>query len=142
MVEGIGGPIGSFQATRATIAAFVTERDWHKFHTPRNVMLALSGEVGELSEIWQWKGSGIKMSASCALSCLHLPLSARPCGASQHAVCCAREQQSGRTPLLKQPNTTAALHTARYTLTPHALRVLAFTRVATHGVPGGCRPAA
>ncbi|KAI9201067.1 hypothetical protein LWI28_017515 [Acer negundo] len=26
------------------------------FHTPRNLLLALVGEVGELSEIFQWKG--------------------------------------------------------------------------------------
>jgi dCTP diphosphatase len=32
------------------------ERDWAKFHTPRNLVLALVGEVGELSEIFQWKG--------------------------------------------------------------------------------------
>jgi hypothetical protein len=27
-----------------------------QYHTPRNLVLALVGEVGELSEIFQWKG--------------------------------------------------------------------------------------
>ncbi|XP_059318809.1 uncharacterized protein LOC132609809 [Lycium barbarum] len=35
---------------------FANERDWEKFHSPRNLLLALVGEVGELSEIFQWKG--------------------------------------------------------------------------------------
>jgi dCTP diphosphatase len=35
---------------------FARERDWLKFHSPRNLLLALVGEVGELSEIFQWKG--------------------------------------------------------------------------------------
>ncbi|XP_019854157.1 PREDICTED: dCTP pyrophosphatase 1-like isoform X2 [Amphimedon queenslandica] len=35
---------------------FSMERDWEQYHTPRNLLLALVGEVGELSEIFQWKG--------------------------------------------------------------------------------------
>ncbi|CAA3017511.1 dCTP pyrophosphatase 1-like [Olea europaea subsp. europaea] len=35
---------------------FSKERDWEKFHSPRNLLLALVGEIGELSEIFQWKG--------------------------------------------------------------------------------------
>eukprot|EP00249_Psilotum_nudum_P007245 c20424_g1_i2 orf=259-696(+) len=38
------------------MADFASERDWEKFHSPRNLLLALVGEVGELSEIFQWKG--------------------------------------------------------------------------------------
>uniref|UniRef100_A0A0L8GA10 DUF4817 domain-containing protein n=1 Tax=Octopus bimaculoides TaxID=37653 RepID=A0A0L8GA10_OCTBM len=30
---------------------FCTERNWAQYHTPRNVLLALVGEVGELAEI-------------------------------------------------------------------------------------------
>lgn len=41
---------------RARMAAFVHEREWHRFHQPRNVLLALVGEVGELAEIFQWRG--------------------------------------------------------------------------------------
>lgn len=36
------------------IREFVQERDWEKFHTPKNLAMALSGEAGELLEIFQW----------------------------------------------------------------------------------------
>lgn len=36
------------------LAEFARERDWDRFHTPRNLLLALTGEVGELTEIFQW----------------------------------------------------------------------------------------
>ena len=42
----------------STIEEFANERQWTKFHTPRNLVLALLGEVGELAEIVQWKGDG------------------------------------------------------------------------------------
>lgn len=35
--------------------AFAAERDWNQYHTPRNLVLALVGEVGELAELFQWK---------------------------------------------------------------------------------------
>jgi len=38
------------------IRKFATDRQWSKFHTPRNIVLALMGEIGELAEIFQWKG--------------------------------------------------------------------------------------
>jgi len=33
---------------------FAKERDWEQFHTPKNLVMALSGEVGELTEVFQW----------------------------------------------------------------------------------------
>lgn len=33
---------------------FADERDWQQFHTPKNLAMALSAEVGELLEIFQW----------------------------------------------------------------------------------------
>lgn len=33
---------------------FAKDRDWEKFHTPKNLVMAMTGEVGELSEIFQW----------------------------------------------------------------------------------------
>ena len=33
---------------------FADEREWDQFHTPKNLVMALSGEVGELTEIFQW----------------------------------------------------------------------------------------
>lgn len=38
------------------MAGFAADREWDQFHSPRNLLLALVGEVGELSEIFQWKG--------------------------------------------------------------------------------------
>ncbi|KAK2643681.1 hypothetical protein Ddye_018876 [Dipteronia dyeriana] len=35
---------------------FAKARDWEKHHSPRNLLLAMIGEVGELSEIFQWRG--------------------------------------------------------------------------------------
>jgi dCTP diphosphatase len=39
---------------RDWLRKFAAERDWDQFHTPRNITLALVGEVGELSECFQW----------------------------------------------------------------------------------------
>ena len=36
------------------LAEFSRERDWDQFHTPKNLVMALTGEVGELNEIFQW----------------------------------------------------------------------------------------
>jgi len=33
---------------------FVSERDWDQFHNPKNLAMALAGEVGELLEHFQW----------------------------------------------------------------------------------------
>jgi NTP pyrophosphatase (non-canonical NTP hydrolase) len=33
---------------------FAAERDWDKFHSPKNLAMALSAEVGELAELFQW----------------------------------------------------------------------------------------
>lgn len=37
------------------IRHFAIEREWVQFHTPRNIVLALLGELGELAELVQWK---------------------------------------------------------------------------------------
>mmetsp|Transcript_3527 Transcript_3527/g.9407 ORF Transcript_3527/g.9407 Transcript_3527/m.9407 type:complete len:200 (+) Transcript_3527:26-625(+) len=47
---------GSLCDIRDHLRVFARERDWDQFHTPRNVCLALVGEVGELAECFQWKG--------------------------------------------------------------------------------------
>ncbi|XP_002973230.2 dCTP pyrophosphatase 1 [Selaginella moellendorffii] len=46
----------SLQDLRSKLQEFARVRDWDQFHSPRNLLLALVGEVGELSEIFQWKG--------------------------------------------------------------------------------------
>ncbi|RPF29149.1 nucleotide pyrophosphohydrolase [Georgenia muralis] len=40
---------------RRRLDEFAAERDWAQFHTPRNLVLALVGEVGELAELVQWR---------------------------------------------------------------------------------------
>lgn len=47
-------PLIETAALEAALQRFADERDWQRFHTPRNLMLALTGEVGELAEIFQW----------------------------------------------------------------------------------------
>jgi NTP pyrophosphatase (non-canonical NTP hydrolase) len=36
------------------LRAFTQARDWEQFHTPKNLAMALSGEAGELLELFQW----------------------------------------------------------------------------------------
>ncbi|GAB3077466.1 nucleotide pyrophosphohydrolase [Micromonospora schwarzwaldensis] len=38
----------------ARLRAFAEERDWQQFHTPKNLAMALAGEVGELVAEFQW----------------------------------------------------------------------------------------
>ncbi|UEG48630.1 nucleotide pyrophosphohydrolase [Ferruginibacter lapsinanis] len=33
---------------------FAKDRNWDQFHSPKNLSMALAGEVGELMEIFQW----------------------------------------------------------------------------------------
>ncbi len=39
---------------RAAIKAFIEERDWEQFHSPKNLAMALSVEVAEIVEHFQW----------------------------------------------------------------------------------------
>ena len=39
---------------QAALTAFARERDWEQFHSPKNLVMALGGEVGELTELFQW----------------------------------------------------------------------------------------
>jgi NTP pyrophosphatase (non-canonical NTP hydrolase) len=36
------------------LAAFSAERDWDQYHSPKNLVMALTGEIGELTEVFQW----------------------------------------------------------------------------------------
>ena len=36
------------------VARFARERHWEPFHSPKNLVMALTGEVGELVELFQW----------------------------------------------------------------------------------------
>ena len=39
---------------RNDIKAFIQERDWEQFHSPKNLSMALSVEVSEIVEHFQW----------------------------------------------------------------------------------------
>lgn len=67
------------------LALFAKERDWDQFHSPKNLAMALTSEVGELAEIFQWLktlqcGHGPmshskymgRLSAACDASIVHL----------------------------------------------------------------------
>ncbi len=41
-------------ALEAALQRFADERDWNQFHSPKNLAMALTGEVGELVELFQW----------------------------------------------------------------------------------------
>ncbi len=36
------------------VGDFAAARDWERYHTPKNLAMALAGEVGELLEVFQW----------------------------------------------------------------------------------------
>ena len=40
---------------RKRINQFAKARDWEKFHSPKNLSIALTKECAELMEIFQWK---------------------------------------------------------------------------------------
>jgi dCTP diphosphatase len=39
---------------RSAIGAFIQERDWEQFHSPKNLAMALGVEVAEIVEHFQW----------------------------------------------------------------------------------------
>ncbi len=41
-------------ALQARLRDFARARDWERFHNPKNLAMALSVEVAELVEIYQW----------------------------------------------------------------------------------------
>jgi len=44
----------SLEQLRRQLAAFADKRDWQKFHSPKNLCMALIAEAAELVEIFQW----------------------------------------------------------------------------------------
>jgi NTP pyrophosphatase (non-canonical NTP hydrolase) len=39
---------------RQRLRDFARERDWDQFHSPKNLVMALGAEAGELVELFQW----------------------------------------------------------------------------------------
>ena len=46
--------IQSLTDLAATLQHFADERDWEQFHSPKNLAMALTVEVAELTEHFQW----------------------------------------------------------------------------------------
>ena len=44
----------ALRALQQRVAAFAAQRDWEPFHSPKNLSMALSVEVAELVEEFQW----------------------------------------------------------------------------------------
>src|SRR5688572_33483026 len=44
----------SLKHLSAQLDRFAAERDWNQFHNPKNLAMAVAGEVGELIEHFQW----------------------------------------------------------------------------------------
>ncbi|MBL4682107.1 MAG: nucleotide pyrophosphohydrolase [Pseudomonadales bacterium] len=44
----------SLQDLKQELQKFAAVRQWDQFHSPKNLVMALSGEVGELTEHFQW----------------------------------------------------------------------------------------
>ena len=42
------------QQLASEIKKFADARDWHQFHTPKNLSMAVAGEAGELVAEFQW----------------------------------------------------------------------------------------
>jgi NTP pyrophosphatase (non-canonical NTP hydrolase) len=53
MTHATGNP-DALTHLREQLAAFADARDWDQFHNPKNLAMALTGEVGELVEHFQW----------------------------------------------------------------------------------------
>lgn len=45
---------GDFEQLTSEIRVFAAARDWHRYHAPKNLVMALSVEVAELMEHFQW----------------------------------------------------------------------------------------
>ena len=44
----------SLEDLNRRLIRFAQDRDWEQFHSPKNLAMALAGEVGELLEHFQW----------------------------------------------------------------------------------------
>ncbi|MBI5109354.1 MAG: nucleotide pyrophosphohydrolase [Rhodocyclales bacterium] len=46
--------ISDLRSLRDALREFCAARDWHRYHTPKNLVMALSVEAAELVEHFQW----------------------------------------------------------------------------------------
>jgi NTP pyrophosphatase (non-canonical NTP hydrolase) len=46
--------VSEFEELQGLIRTFAKKRGWEKFHTPKNLSMAVAGEAGELVAEFQW----------------------------------------------------------------------------------------
>jgi len=46
--------VTDLERLRDALREFAAARDWGRFHSPKNLAMALSAEAGELLEVFQW----------------------------------------------------------------------------------------
>jgi len=44
----------SISELKSLVAKFISDRDWHKYHTPKNIAISVVLEASELLEHFQW----------------------------------------------------------------------------------------
>ena len=49
--------MSEIQKLAQQLEKFADQRDWDQYHTPKNLVMALVAEVGELTEHFQWRSS-------------------------------------------------------------------------------------
>ena len=64
----------SITRLQAELREFAAQREWEPFHTPKNLVMALANEAGELLEIFQW------LSAEQSLAIMNEPVAAEHVG--------------------------------------------------------------
>lgn len=57
-------PEDSLANLYARLHAFAEARDWQRYHSPKNLAMALAGECGELLEHFQWMTEEQSLSPS------------------------------------------------------------------------------
>lgn len=78
----IGKIAMNFEEASAMARTFRDERDWAKFHNPKDLSIALSVEASELLDVFRWSGaetsagenvgSAIEELADVAIYCIYL----------------------------------------------------------------------
>jgi NTP pyrophosphatase (non-canonical NTP hydrolase) len=58
MDDANAGQGDSLRELASTLRAFAQARDWERYHTPKNLAMALAGETGELVACFQWLTPG------------------------------------------------------------------------------------
>jgi NTP pyrophosphatase (non-canonical NTP hydrolase) len=55
--------VAEIQMLIKEVRDFARERDWEKFHTPKNLAMAIVGEAGELAAEFQWLSENESLSS-------------------------------------------------------------------------------